>query len=164
MNPIWDEKRNGSLMVIVKWPRWPPCSKMLKASKDLLQNSWANCLETGYVASLTVVLQNLYKKSSWVDLNLIYGRSVFCSICIFNRKSWNNYFLLLLYSRIWKWSELYHKWMLKVKVILGLSLLEPVTWQVSVYRINGPLVCICEKKGADQLRDHRLWICNSSTA
>ena len=99
MNPIWDEKRNGSQMVIVKLPRWPPCSKMLKASKDLLQNYWANCLETGFVASGTVVLQNSYKTSSWVDLNLIYGKVNFGSICIFNRKSWNTYFLLLLYSR-----------------------------------------------------------------
>ena len=46
--------------------------KLLKTLKDLhLQNYWANCLETCYVASGTVVLQNLNKTSSFVDLGLI---------------------------------------------------------------------------------------------
>ena len=35
INPIFDEKRNGSQIVLVKWPRWPPCSKMLKTFNNL---------------------------------------------------------------------------------------------------------------------------------
>ena len=66
-----------SQLVIVKWPRWPPCSKMLKASKDLLPDLLGHCLATGYLASGTVVLQNLYKICSWVDLNLILWQGQF---------------------------------------------------------------------------------------
>ena len=82
--------------------------KMLKAFKALLQNYWANFLETWYVASGTVVLQNLYKTSSWVDLDLIYGRGHFWFHRHWMGKVEMTHFLLLLYSRIWKWSELHH--------------------------------------------------------
>ena len=92
MNPIWDDKGNEIQMVLVTWPRWPPCSKRLETVKDLLQNYWVNCLETWYVASGTVVLQNLYKTSSWVDLYLIYGKGQFWFHRHFNEKSWNNSF------------------------------------------------------------------------
>ena len=47
------------------------CSKTLK--NLLLQNHWADYLETWYVASGTVVLQSLYKWWSWVD-DLFYGK------------------------------------------------------------------------------------------
>ena len=97
---------------------------MLKTLKDLLlQNYWENGPETLYVASGTVVLQNLCKMRSLVGIDLIYGKANFVSIGIWLRKA-----EMLLYSRIWKWSELYHIWMLEVKVISGLFTLEPVTW------------------------------------
>ena len=83
MNPTLGEKSNGSQMAIVTWPRWPPCSKMLKTLKDLLHEYWANCLETWYVASGTVVQQNLYKTSSflpWPNLSRDVRKPDFC-IC-----------------------------------------------------------------------------------
>ena len=93
------KKSNGSQMVVVTWPRWPPYSKLLKTLKGLLlQNYWANCLETWYVAAGTVVLQNLYKTCSWVDLDLIYGKVNFGSIGIWigNAENFNFYFAIAL--------------------------------------------------------------------
>ena len=84
MNTIWDEKRNGSKMVIVKWV--VKMATILKNAYSLKRSSspklWANCLETWYVASGTVVPQNLYKRSPWVDLDLIYSKVNFGSIGI----------------------------------------------------------------------------------
>ena len=45
--------------------------------KFLLQNHWAYCLETWYVASRDLVLESLYKLRPWVDLDLFYGKVKF---------------------------------------------------------------------------------------
>ena len=66
-----------------------------KRSSSELRGYGANCLETWYVASGTVVLQNLYKTSSWVDLDLIYSKVNFGSIGIWTGKAETTYFLLL---------------------------------------------------------------------
>ena len=55
-------------------------AEMLKNTQS--QNHWANCLETLYVASGSVVLQSLYKSWPWVDLDLFYGKVNFSSIGI----------------------------------------------------------------------------------
>ena len=75
-------------MIQVTWPRWPQCSKMLKTLKNLLlQNHWANCLETwGHVASGNVVLQSLYKSWTLVDLDLFYGKVKFGNLGFSIRK------------------------------------------------------------------------------
>ena len=44
------------------WPPWPPWPYMVKNLKNLLlQNHWADCLETWYVAFGKLVLYSLYK-------------------------------------------------------------------------------------------------------
>ena len=54
---------------------------MLKNAQNLknllLQNHWANSLETWYVASGYVVLQNLYKSWPLVDLDIFYSKVKF---------------------------------------------------------------------------------------
>ena len=54
-------ERKFIYLVQVNWPRWPPCQYMVKTLKIFLQNHWADCLETWYVAFWVLVLWNLYK-------------------------------------------------------------------------------------------------------
>ena len=62
--------------------------KLLKTlKKHLLQNHWANCLETWHVASGSVLLQNLYKSWPLVDLDLFYGKVNFGSMGIWMGKA-----------------------------------------------------------------------------
>ena len=125
---------------------------MLKTLKDLLQNYWANCLETWYVASGTIVLQNLHKTSSWVDLGLIYGKVNFGSIRHLNGKSWNVIFCCFCMEMKWTASHMnargqghfraVYPWTSdRVICILFQKSLLPLwsKYQVSVYRTNGPL-------------------------
>ena len=106
-------------MIQVTWPRWPPCSKMLKTLKNLLlQNHWANCLETWHVASGYVVLQSLYKSWPLVDLDLFYGKVKFGNLGFFYRKKWK---LLIFqnYCSLWLLTDWDNEYILvlKVKVI-----------------------------------------------
>ena len=111
------KKCNDSQMVIVTRPSWLPCSKLLKTFKyHFIQNHWAYCLETWYEESLTVLLQRLFITWLSVDLDLFYGKFNSSSLGIEWEKL-KSYFLLLLYSWIWKWSYLHHIWILVVKVI-----------------------------------------------
>ena len=80
---------------------------MLKNAQNLKKSSfpehWANCFETWYVASLTVVLQNLYKTWPQVDLDLFYVKFNLSTLVIRMRKADIFFFLFLLYSRKWNW-------------------------------------------------------------
>ena len=92
------------------------CSKPWK--NLLLQNHWANCLETWHVASEYVVLQNLYKSWPLVDLDLFYSKVNQGSLMLFYRKKWK---LLIFqnYCSLWlltAWDN-EDMWVLKVKVI-----------------------------------------------
>ena len=61
---------------------------MLKTLKNLLlQNHWANRLETWHVALGYVVLQSLYKSWPLVDLDLFYGKVNLGSMGIWMRKA-----------------------------------------------------------------------------
>ena len=51
------------------------CKKNFK--NLLLQNCWADCLDTWYVASGDLLLQSLCKWWPWLDLDLFYGNVVF---------------------------------------------------------------------------------------
>ena len=63
-------------MVQVTWPRWPPCSYMVKTFKNLLlQNQKSYDLETWHVALGTQALQSLYKWWPWVTLTYFTARS-----------------------------------------------------------------------------------------
>ena len=56
-------------MILVIWPRWPPCPYMLKTFKNL-RNQKADDLETWYTASGTQLLPSLFKW--WHGLTLTY--------------------------------------------------------------------------------------------
>ena len=112
-------------MIQVTWPRWPPCSKLLKTFKNLLlQSRWTDFYKTWYVASGTPVHHSLYKWWPWVDLDIIYGKVKFGYIGFSIGKSENNGFFRK-YSSLWpenwymqttNWVN-EGKWVLKVKVI-----------------------------------------------
>ena len=58
-------------MVLVTWPRLPPCPYMVKTLKNLLlRNQNVDDLETWYAASSTRVLPSLFKWWPWVDPDL----------------------------------------------------------------------------------------------
>ena len=64
-------------MVLVTWPRWPPCPYMLKTSKILLfWNQKADDLETWYASLGARVLPSLLKWWPWVDLDLFYSKVI----------------------------------------------------------------------------------------
>ena len=65
-------------MVQVTWPRWPPCSYMVKTLKSLfLRNQKAYDLETWYATLGTRILPSLFKWWHWVDLDLFYRKVKF---------------------------------------------------------------------------------------
>ena len=70
-------------MVLVTWPRWPPCPYMVKTFKNfLLWNLKADDLETWYAASSSRVLPKLFKLCPWIDLDLFYGKVKFGLLCL----------------------------------------------------------------------------------
>ena len=89
---------------------------MLKTLKSLLlKNLWANCLDTWYVASGSKELQSLYKSWPEVDLDLFYGK-VNLVLWAFEWEKLKFFiFLFLVYSKVSKWSQVHHQWMLEVK-------------------------------------------------
>ena len=61
-------------MVMVTWSTWPPCPYMVKTLKHLLlQNHWADWLETWYVVSVDWVLLRFFKWWPYVDLDSFLG-------------------------------------------------------------------------------------------
>ena len=75
-------------IVLVTWPRWPPCPYMVKTFKNLLlQNHTSYDLATWHAASGTQALQNLYKWWPWVDLDLFYGKVKFGRLYVWKGKS-----------------------------------------------------------------------------
>ena len=72
-------------MVLVTWPRWPPCPYMVKALKHLLLwNQMADDLETWYAASVARVLPMItlgwplpiLRQCQIWSLMLLYGKKV----------------------------------------------------------------------------------------
>ena len=62
-------------MVLVTWPRWPPCPCTVKNLKNLLLwNQKADDLESWYAWSGVRVLPTLLKWWPWVDLDLFYRK------------------------------------------------------------------------------------------
>ena len=88
-------------MVYVTLPRWPPCSYIVKAFKNLiLWNQKADGLEIWYAALVPRVLPSIFKWWPWVDLYLhvFYikikiGPFCFCMekclCCRFPRNCWS---------------------------------------------------------------------------
>ena len=111
-------------MVLVTWPRWPPCPYMVKTFKNLLlQNRKSYDLETWYAALGTQALQSFYKWWPWVDLDLFYGKVKFGKLGFSKGKSENsgffrNYCSLWPESRYIQTTNWLHDgmWVLKVKV------------------------------------------------
>ena len=80
-------------MILVTWPRWPPCPYMVKTLKNLLfQNRPADFHETWYVASGTPAHHILYKWWPWSDLDLFYGKVKFDNLGFSIGKSENSGF------------------------------------------------------------------------
>ena len=57
----WKGERKFIYMVLVTWPRWPPCQYMVNTFKNPIQNQKSYNLETWHVAPRTPDLQSLYK-------------------------------------------------------------------------------------------------------
>ena len=69
-------------MVLVTWPRWPPCPYKVKTLKNLiLWNQKDKDIETWYAALSARVLPSLFKWWPWVDLDLFYGKVKFGPLC-----------------------------------------------------------------------------------
>ena len=80
------EEQKFLQMVMVTWPRWPPCPYMVKTLKNLLLwNQKADDLETWYAASSTQVLPNSFKWWPWVDLDLFYCKVKFGLLCLWEK-------------------------------------------------------------------------------
>ena len=82
VDPPWDERMKIIQMVYGTWPRWRPCSHIVKTFKHLLfWNPKADDLETWFAALVTRVLPNLFKWWPWVDLDLLYSKVKFGPFC-----------------------------------------------------------------------------------
>ena len=70
-------------MVVVHWPRWPPCPYMVKPFKNLLLQNWG-CLGTESVhkSSGTGDLPKLLKRLWYIDIWPFYGKVKFASLSI----------------------------------------------------------------------------------
>ena len=69
-------ERKSAQMVLVTWPRWPPCPYMVKTLKNLLLwNQKADDLETWYASSGARVLPSLLKWWPWLTLTYFTARS-----------------------------------------------------------------------------------------
>ena len=101
VDPPCDGGIKWTQMVYVTWPRWPPCSYLVKTFKNLiLWNQKADDLETWYAALVTRVVASIFKWWPWVDLYLhvfyikvkigpfcsLYGK---CLSCRFPRNCWS---------------------------------------------------------------------------
>ena len=101
-------------MVVVHWPRWPPCPYMVKHFKNLLLQNWG-CLgaESVHKSSGTGDLPKLLKRLSYVDIWPFYGKVKFASLCIcmspinLYGKIVENFRRLLLWSHWAKFAQIF---------------------------------------------------------
>ena len=94
-NFIWSLLRVGerkiAKMVVVHWPRWPPCPYMVKTFKNLLlQNRECLGAEPLQESSGMGGLPKLLKELSYVDIWPFYGKVKFASLCICIGKTFKN--------------------------------------------------------------------------
>ena len=75
-------ERKIAKMVVVRRPRWPPCSYMVKPFKNLLQNWGCLGAESVHKSSGTGDLPKLLKRLSHIDIWPFYGKVRFASLCI----------------------------------------------------------------------------------
>ena len=123
-NFIWSHLRVGkqkiAKIVMVHWPRWPPCPYIVKTFKNLLlQNLECLGAESLHKSLGTRGLPKLLKELSYVDIwpfygtvKYAYGKVKFASLCIcmspihLNRKSIENFKGLLLWSHWAKFAQI----------------------------------------------------------
>ena len=80
-------------MMLVTWPRWPPCPYMVKTlQKSSSLEPVADFHETWYVASGTPAHHSLFKWWPWSDLDLFYGKVKFGNLGFSIGKSENSGF------------------------------------------------------------------------
>ena len=87
LNFMWSLLRLGerkiAKMVVVHWPRWPPCPYMVKTFKNLLlQNRGCLGAESLHKSSGTRGLPKLLKWWLYIDIWPFYGEVKFGSLCI----------------------------------------------------------------------------------
>ena len=76
-------ERKIAKMVLVGWPRWPPCTYMVKTFKNLLlQNRRCLGAESLQESSRTGGLPKLTKELSYVDVWPFYVKVKFAFLCI----------------------------------------------------------------------------------
>ena len=79
---------------------------MVKTFKNVLRNQLANDLWTLYIASGTRTLQSLFRRWSWVDLDLLYSKVKFAPKCFCMGKCLDTRF----YGNYWSlWTESWYK-------------------------------------------------------
>ena len=103
-------ERKFAQMVLVTWPRWPPCPYMVKKLKNLrLWNQKVNDLENRYASSSAQVLTSLLKWWPWVDLDQFLGKVKFGPLCFCMEKKKNNGFFRN-YCHLWFETNRWQKW------------------------------------------------------
>ena len=77
----WGERKIAK-MVVVRRPRWPPCSYMVKPFKNLLQNWGCLRAESVHKSSGTGDLPKLLKRLSYIGIWPFYSKVRFASLCL----------------------------------------------------------------------------------
>ena len=108
-------------MVLVTWPRWPPCPYMVKAFKNLLlRNQRADDLETWYAALGAGVLPFIQQLMTlgW----LFYGMVKLGPLCFYMGKRQNNGFFR---NYCCLWFETSNRWPKWQEVSVDIKTLSP---------------------------------------
>ena len=127
-NFIWSfyaiGERKFAQMVLVTWPRWPPCPYMVKTLKNLLlRNQKADDLETWYASSGAWVLPGLLKWWPWVDLDLFYSKVKYGPLCFYMEDGKTMDFQKLLQSMIC--NLISNRWLKWQEVSVDIKTLSP---------------------------------------
>ena len=98
-------ERKIAKMVVVRWPRWPPCPYMVRPFKNLLLQNWG-CLgaKSVHKSSGTGDLPKLLKRLSYVDIWPFYGKVKFASLCICMSP------ITFIWENCWEFDDLWSHW------------------------------------------------------
>ena len=100
----WGERKIAKI-VMVRWPRWPPCPYMVKTFKNLLLHN-RGCLgaESLHESSGTRGQPKVLKELSYVDVWPFYGKVKFASLCICMSSIHMNGKIVKSFKRLILWS------------------------------------------------------------
>ena len=98
-------KQKIAKIVVVRWPRWPPCPYMVKTFENLLLHN-RGCLgaESLHESSGTRGQPKLQKELSYVDVWPFYSKVKFASLCICMSSIHLNGKIVKSFKRLLLWS------------------------------------------------------------